>query len=111
MADQLYYVQDVEYNATLVSYYAQDVTDIEPACILRPETAQQVSRAIKALSGGQVADIAIKSGGHSPYPNNNIEGGVTIDLVGLNSVKVRTCTKSVSAQFRSNYLSFIETQR
>ncbi|OLN97392.1 Bifunctional solanapyrone synthase 1 [Colletotrichum chlorophyti] len=88
LADQLYFPKDVEYTATIESYYSGDVQDVTPRCILQPETTQHVADALKALSAeeGGCWTVAIRSGGHSPFPSNNAAHGVTIDLGRLSSV-------------------------
>ncbi|KAK7952815.1 FAD binding domain-containing protein [Apiospora aurea] len=76
------------YRASLDSYYSLDVREIKPACVLRPRTAQHVSRAIKVLSKLPAGNVAMRGGGHSIWPNNNVADGVTIDLSLLNQAEV-----------------------
>jgi FAD/FMN-containing dehydrogenase len=74
----------VEYTSSIDSYFFKTARQ-SPACILKPTSVEDVSVAIKLLATSPDVKIAIRSGGHSPNPNqNNIESGVTIDLRGLN---------------------------
>jgi FAD/FMN-containing dehydrogenase len=58
-----------------------------PACIVKPIAAEDVSIAIKILATSPGVRFAIRSGGHTPNPNqSNVESGVTIDLRGLNAL-------------------------
>ncbi|KAL0933468.1 FAD binding domain-containing protein [Colletotrichum truncatum] len=88
LAAQLYFADDSEYASTLNSYYDGAIQRVTPRCIFKPETTEQVSAGLKALSaeGGNCWTVAIRSGGHSPAPNNNAQNGVTIDLERLNTV-------------------------
>ncbi|KAK7908847.1 Bifunctional solanapyrone synthase [Apiospora marii] len=85
------------YQASLSSYYSLDVREIKPACVYRPQTANDVSRAIKVLSKLPSARVAVRGGGHSVWPNNNIADGVTIDLSLLSQTQVHEPSKSNSA--------------
>ena len=64
--------------------------NLQPACVVKPKNAQQVSQAVSILSsrakdkGG--CKFTIRSGGHSPWGSSNIDGGVTIDLGNLSDV-------------------------
>ncbi|TDZ39499.1 putative FAD-linked oxidoreductase [Colletotrichum trifolii] len=88
LSEQLSFPAEAEYNGTIESYYDGGVQDVSPRCVFKPETTQQVSDALRTLSleGGSCWSVAIRSGGHSVFPNNNAQNGVTIDLGRLNSV-------------------------
>ncbi|KAG9256601.1 FAD binding domain-containing protein [Emericellopsis atlantica] len=88
LSEVLYYPEDDEYASTLSSYYSADVQDIKPRCVLQPHSTAQVSTALKALSeeDGKCWLVGIRSGGHSPFPSNNVKQGVTIDLGALDEV-------------------------
>ncbi|KAK8090456.1 Bifunctional solanapyrone synthase [Apiospora hydei] len=81
------------YQASLDSYYSLDVREIKPVCVFRPRTAQHVSRAIKVLSKSTAGNVAVRGGGHSIWPNNNVADGVTIDLSLLNQTEVHLPNK------------------
>ncbi|KAH8895274.1 FAD binding domain-containing protein [Thozetella sp. PMI_491] len=96
---QLFFPEDAEYTATLTSYYSQDVADVSPWCVFKPENVEQVAAGIKALAAdcGNGWAAAIRSGGHSPSPTAaNIAEGVTIDLGNLDSIKVSNCGSNSS---------------
>ncbi|KAK1495536.1 FAD binding domain-containing protein [Colletotrichum cuscutae] len=88
LSGQIFFSNDTEYDVTIQSYYSGDVQDVRPSCILKPTTSQQVSDAIKSLNSEALGcwTVAIRSGGHSPFPSNNAANGVTIDLGGINSI-------------------------
>lgn len=85
------------YQASLSSYYSLDVQEIKPACVYQPQKTADVSRAIKILSKLGSARVAVRGGGHSVWPNNNIADGVTIDLSLLSRTQVHQPSKSNSA--------------
>ncbi|KAM7196298.1 putative FAD-linked oxidoreductase [Naviculisporaceae sp. PSN 640] len=101
----LYFATDSEYNTTITGYYAADVQDVKPTCILKPLTAAHVSKAVKVLNSGQGKTqgwtMAVKSGGHAPYASNNVQNGVTIDLARLNSVTFESCKHNSKYGFAS----------
>jgi len=86
----------VEYHNSLLSSIFQVLnTDrfsntaiLNPNCIFRPTSAQQVSQAVKTLTARQ-CQFAVKAGGHTPIAGwNNINNGVSMDLVWLNHTEL-----------------------
>lgn len=72
------------YNETN-SYWAAQQTSLSPACVVRPANADDVSLALVTLIHDSCM-FAVRGGGHSSTKGvSNIEGGVTIDMRGLNS--------------------------
>lgn len=87
--------QTTAYNASLLSYWSQQEQRLTPSCILRPQTAQDVSKAVHVLSKYQAAgsgaiagcQFAIRGAGHTPWAGSaNIDNGVTIDMTSINAV-------------------------
>ncbi|UNI14534.1 hypothetical protein JDV02_001152 [Purpureocillium takamizusanense] len=77
-----------QYNATGASYWSLQESDLKPACIVRPATAQDVSTAIEIIKSVPHCKFAIKGQGHSPAQGfANIDGGVTLDLTSLASIE------------------------
>ncbi|KAH8768287.1 hypothetical protein F5883DRAFT_494823 [Diaporthe sp. PMI_573] len=87
---KLAYPDSPAYDASLASYYSAQQEGIRPACIVTPETTQDVSKAIKVLAthtDNDLCKFAIRSGGHTSWAGaSNIAGGVTLDLRGLNNI-------------------------
>ncbi|KAH6605695.1 fad binding domain-containing [Trichoderma cornu-damae] len=74
------------YNQSLSSYWAAQEGSISPSCILLATSAQDVSRALEVLVPLS-CKFAVRSGGHGAIPGiANIQGGVTIDLSGLDGL-------------------------
>ncbi|KAF2836617.1 FAD-binding domain-containing protein [Patellaria atrata CBS 101060] len=74
------------YNASISSYFPLQGR-LSPTCILRPESAKDVSLAVKTLARKRSTHFAIRSGGHSPnHGFSNIDDGVTIDLRSMNDI-------------------------
>ncbi|KAK8079211.1 hypothetical protein PG994_003018 [Apiospora phragmitis] len=83
------YPDNSAYDAALASYYSAQQETTRPACVVFPETAGDVSDAVKTLAKGGLSEFAIRSGGHTSWAGaSNIAGGVTLDLRGLNSIEV-----------------------
>ncbi|KAJ4263057.1 hypothetical protein NW762_006670 [Fusarium torreyae] len=76
---------DAEFSARQESYWSNSAK-IKPACIVQPRTPEEVAAVVKALAAaGQ--KFAVRSGGHTNWAgSNNIEDGVTVDLVHLSEV-------------------------
>lgn len=74
---------------------------MQPACIVRPQNAQDVSSAVKTLvrlhEQGQTCLFAVRSGGHTAWAGaSNIQGGPVIDLGLLNDVELSADKQTVS---------------
>ena len=71
-------------------YWSQQQELTQPACRFSPSNALDVSLAILTLRVAQ-CEFAVKSGGHAAFEGaSNIQGGMTIDLVNLNELSVRS---------------------
>ncbi|KAF2870236.1 hypothetical protein BDV95DRAFT_620014 [Massariosphaeria phaeospora] len=85
---------DEEYKERQDSFWSL-YSKVDPACIVRPASATEVSAIVKTLvSAGQ--PFAVRSGGHTQWTGaNNIQGGVTIDLQFLNWTNYEESTDTV----------------
>lgn len=73
------------YQTSINSYWSlQARTD--PSCIVTPTSAHDVS-AVTIILVNNLCTFAVRSGGHNPFPDNNIASpGVTLDLGRMNAV-------------------------
>lgn len=91
-----------EYEAYLESYYSAQQRSLQPACIVSPQSVEDVSTAVKALVRLREEDepasrFAVRSGGHSSWIGaSNIEGGSVVDLRALKTVKLSADKATVS---------------
>ncbi|KAM7183372.1 hypothetical protein V8F20_012640 [Naviculisporaceae sp. PSN 640] len=92
------------YTASLGSYASLQEIAVQPRCIVTPQSTHDVSTAVRILSTTTLAgssrgcQFAIRSGGHGTFAGYaNIEGGVTLDLSGLNSITVQTSSSPDAA--------------
>ncbi|KAK8043809.1 oxidoreductase [Apiospora phragmitis] len=84
------------YKSSIESYWARGEQELVPSCILRPQTAEDVSSAIQHLVANS-CQFAVRGGGHSAGTGwANIQNGVTIDLQALNSTSVSADGSTVS---------------
>ncbi|RYP24613.1 hypothetical protein DL765_000439 [Monosporascus sp. GIB2] len=88
-ADQILMPSDAEFAARQSSYWSRSARSLQPACIVEPESAQDVAAAVRALVAARVP-FAVRSGGHMAWAGaNNIgDGGVTVDLGRMDWVQV-----------------------
>jgi FAD/FMN-containing dehydrogenase len=91
LKDQILYPGQIDYDSRLKSYFDIKQQTITPRCIVQPRSTEDVSLAVKTLSGASIPEqckFAIRSGGHTPYAGaSNIEDGVTIDLKYISAVE------------------------
>jgi hypothetical protein len=87
------------YDASVGSYF-DGKSRLAPNCIVQPESAEEVSAAVKVLTTVSIlkpCQFAVRSGGHTPIPgSNNIGDGVTIDLLYMNSTTYNPSNKVAS---------------
>lgn len=84
------------YKNSLASYWSLQEVTLTPQCVVEPQSTKDVSTAVFVLSllsrrtnFSSECQFAIRGAGHTPWPGAaNIQGGVTIDLAGLNAVDV-----------------------
>ena len=69
-------------------YWSQQQSAILPTCRFSPSNTKEVSAAIKEI-GLTNCSFAVKSGGHAAFAGaSNIEGGITIDLRNLKTIRI-----------------------
>jgi FAD/FMN-containing dehydrogenase len=79
------------------SYWAVN-TRLAPACIVLPESPEQVSNVLKQLVSTK-QQFAVRSGGHSPVlGTNDITNGVTVDLSHMKRVTFDASTETAHVQ-------------
>ncbi|KAF2874572.1 hypothetical protein BDV95DRAFT_488216 [Massariosphaeria phaeospora] len=81
---------EASYNSSVNSYYFRSARQ-RPSCVVSPTSTEDLSTAIKVLTGHPEVQFAVRSGGHQPHPEvSNTDHGITINLGGLNTI-----TKSI----------------
>lgn len=81
------------YNDSLSSYWSKQEQELASYCILKPESADDVSSAVLHVTQnsqkcGSERDFAIKGGSHTTWAGAANIDGVTIDLGAMNNVTV-----------------------
>lgn len=79
------------------SYWSSNSVDVFPDCVVRPDSLDDVSTVVKALSAEQSRRqqsgdasgyfFAVRSGGHSPY-NSVLDRGVIVDMSSWNQIEL-----------------------
>jgi FAD/FMN-containing dehydrogenase len=91
LGSKLSFPSNAAYLATQQSYFSLQEASLAPACIVVPETAQDVSATVSIIAGIEDCSFAIKGQTHAPAAGfANINGGVTIDMTPLKSVAVNS---------------------
>lgn len=87
LADRVSTKADLDYNSETNSYWSTALRDAKPACLVLPQSAEEVSSAVKVLNKYADVQFAVKSGGHSPNErHSSIQDGVLIstrDMTGV----------------------------
>jgi hypothetical protein len=85
---KLFYPPEKQYKAEVGDYYNYALTALKPACITRPDTAQDVSEVIKVLNQFPDVKFVVKSGGHSPNAGHaSLNDGIVIALGKMKGVE------------------------
>ncbi|KAL7935512.1 hypothetical protein V8C35DRAFT_299670 [Trichoderma chlorosporum] len=96
---------DAAYNASQSSFYTSLERDVTPGCVFRPNCTADVSKFIKLISsntprtrsGDFSGTFAVRGGGHTLWTGAaNIDGGVTVDMRGMNSFSLSKDLKTAS---------------
>ncbi|PYI00583.1 FAD-binding domain-containing protein [Aspergillus sclerotiicarbonarius CBS 121057] len=73
------------YSTWDASFWSQQQEQVDPACVFQPSSAVDVAVGL-LLTELTLCPFAVKSGGHAAFAGaSNIQDGLTIDLVSLNS--------------------------
>lgn len=84
ISDTVWYTGTAPYEESLASYFSSFEAELRPRCIIRPKHTEHVAkvfRTIASISSWTSCQLAIRSGGHTPFAGSaNINGGITIDL-------------------------------
>ncbi|KAF4440593.1 FAD binding domain-containing protein [Fusarium austroafricanum] len=90
------------YASSVGSYFSLKNADLQPACVVLPKSAQDVSIAVRTLTLGAGVwegrcQFAIRGGGHTPFKGAaNINGGVVIDLERLPAAGLSSDRKTIT---------------
>ncbi|KAI0434885.1 FAD-binding domain-containing protein [Xylaria sp. FL1042] len=89
------------YAASLASYFTLQQATIHPRCIVTPTSANEVSTVLSVLTNEtsvtSTCPFAVRAGGHgTAVGTSNVQGGVTIDLRGLNDIKLNKDKNTIS---------------
>ncbi|KAM0548804.1 hypothetical protein ACHAPJ_009660 [Fusarium lateritium] len=93
----VYYPDSNDYKTRTDSYFSVS-SQLQPYCIVQPESAKDVSVIIKTLVPDTKCNLAVRSGGHTVWAANNINDGVTIDLGLMNRTTYVEKTKVAQIQ-------------
>ncbi|RYC56975.1 hypothetical protein CHU98_g9232 [Xylaria longipes] len=86
---QLSYPGQLGYNQSQASYTSTQEALLNPACVIRPATAEDVASIISTIVPDRACDFAVRGHGHAADGGfANINGGVTIDMTALTSLSL-----------------------
>lgn len=77
----------IDYYHERKSYWSVALRSVRPACVVQPQSPQDVADAVRVLLDYPDVQFAVKSGGHDPnYRHASIEDGVLISMTDLAGV-------------------------
>ncbi|PWY85028.1 FAD binding domain protein [Aspergillus heteromorphus CBS 117.55] len=83
--DQVLLRSEAAYATWDASFWSQQQEDVDPACVFQPVSTVEVAIGL-LLTELTECPFAVKSGGHAAFAGaSNIQDGLTIDLVSLNT--------------------------
>lgn len=86
-ADRVWTQRSKDYKSEVDSYWSTALRDAKPACLVLPQSAEEVASAVKILNKYPDVEFAVKSGGHTPNErHSSIQDGVLIstrDMAGV----------------------------
>jgi FAD/FMN-containing dehydrogenase len=87
---KLFYPGSSPYNASQNSFFLAQQSQLTLACIVRPTTSHDVAIFMKTLRVEKLPlRLAIRGGGHSTVVgSSNIEGGIMLNMRGMNNVSL-----------------------
>ena len=87
LEDRVWAQSEKDYTSEVNSYWSTALRDAKPACVVLPQSADEVSSAVKVLSKYPDVEFAVKSGGHTPNKRqSSVQDGVLIstrDITGV----------------------------
>lgn len=84
----------LSYIAETKSYWSTLLQEVRPACLVLPQSAEEVSKVVKILNKHPGVEFAVKSGGHTPNErHSSIEDGVLISTKDLSGTTYDPDTK------------------
>lgn len=84
----VFYAADTLYKNETANYWNNALRAYKPACVVLPQTAEEVSIAVKTLDTFPGVKFAVKSGGHDPNAGHaSTDGGVLIATSRLKGTK------------------------
>ncbi|KAI4150904.1 MAG: hypothetical protein LQ340_003815 [Diploschistes diacapsis] len=108
------YPSSAAYVESADSYFAQQEAQLDPTCVFKPTSAQDVSKGVEALAvlnyAGPLCPFAIKAGGHHTVIGiANIHDGVTIDVAGLDEISLSADRSVISLGTGNRWINVSET--
>ncbi|PSN71719.1 FAD-binding domain-containing protein [Corynespora cassiicola Philippines] len=94
----VFFKNTLQYTAATTSYFAAFERELQPACVVEPDSAEELGRVVKCLASklGQ-ASVAVKGGGHTAWAGAaNIDNGVLISLANFKTTAVDSSSGTIS---------------
>ncbi|KAK0728821.1 hypothetical protein B0T26DRAFT_637485 [Lasiosphaeria miniovina] len=109
---KVWFTNSSEYVDSQESYYTLQERELNPSCVFRPARTADVSAFVKLVAANDRYPknlskplFAVRSGGHTLWSGAaNVDGGITVDMRGMNSFGLSADKKTASIGGGSNFI-------
>lgn len=99
LPDRLSWPLELDYITETQEYWSTALRDIQPACVVHPQSTDEVASVVQILNKYPDVDFAAKSGGHDPNPGHgSIQDGVLIAMRYITGVTYDASTNLASVK-------------
>ncbi|PHH67470.1 hypothetical protein CDD82_1465 [Ophiocordyceps australis] len=82
------------YKSSLSSYYSGQERELNPGCIFRPTSTDEVVKFVRLITKSNDTRFAVRGGGHTLWSGAaNVNGGITVDMREMNSLELSSDEK------------------
>ncbi|VUC24032.1 unnamed protein product [Clonostachys rosea] len=99
LADRVSYPLSLSYHSETTAYWSTILRELKPACVVLPESAEEVSKAVTILNKYPDVKFTAKSGGHDPNAGHaTAQDGVLISLEKMSGATYDSSTNLASVK-------------
>lgn len=99
LAGRVSFPLSLSYHSETTAYWSTILRELKPACVILPESAEEVSKAVTVLNKYPDVKFTAKSGGHDPNAGHaTVQDGVLISLEKMSAATYDSATNLASVK-------------
>ncbi|KAK7224543.1 hypothetical protein V2G26_012546 [Clonostachys chloroleuca] len=99
LAGRVSFPLSLSYHSETTAYWSTILRELKPACVILPESAEEVSKAVTVLNKYPDVKFTAKSGGHDPNAGHaTVQDGVLISLEKMSGATYDSATNLASVK-------------